>query len=82
VSATVDRLRERLANPDAVLSRTDLRDLGFGRRAVDAVFREAARREGVVLLPGYRRPMIRVAVYDGILAEATYGDGDGRVWPS
>jgi hypothetical protein len=30
---------DRLANPDAVLSRSDLRELGYERRAVDAIFR-------------------------------------------
>jgi hypothetical protein len=29
----------RLENPEAVLTRTDLRDLGYERRAVDAIFR-------------------------------------------
>jgi len=32
---------ERLANPGAVLSRTDLRELGYERRAIDAIFRPA-----------------------------------------
>jgi hypothetical protein len=33
-------LHERLAMPEALLSRTDLRELGWPRRAVDAIFRE------------------------------------------
>jgi hypothetical protein len=32
---------ERLDRPDAFLSRSDLRELGLERRAVDAVFRRA-----------------------------------------
>jgi hypothetical protein len=48
---------ERLTNPDAVLSRSDLRGLGYERRAIDAVF----RRCPVVWLPGYSRPLIRVS---------------------
>ena len=58
----------RLANPDALLSRGDLRELGLERRAVDAVFRELP----VVVLPGYSRPLIRVADYLALIAENTY----------
>ena len=50
---------ERLTNPDAFLSRSDLRELGLERRAVDAVFRALP----VVVLPGYSRPLIRVQDY-------------------
>jgi hypothetical protein len=65
---------DRLANPDAVLSRTDLRELGFERRAVDAIFRSCP----VVALPGYSRPLIRVADYNAFLERCTY-DGRERV---
>jgi hypothetical protein len=58
----------RLENPDAFLSRTDLAALGLERRAVDAVFRGCA----VVALPGYSRPLIRVADYLTFLEEHTY----------
>ena len=81
MTVTVEELRGRLENPDAVLSRTDLRALGYERRAVDALFREAARQGGVVCLPGYSRPMIRVETYLWIVSDSTYRDGDGRVWP-
>lgn len=40
-----------LETPGALLTRTHLRELGFERRAVDAVFRELP----VVALPGYSR---------------------------
>jgi len=60
---------ERLANPEALLSRTDLRELGLERRAVDAVFRALP----VVVLPGYRRPLVRVADYLELLERCTYG---------
>lgn len=60
---------ERLSNPDAFLSRTDLRELGLERRAVDAVFRAL----DVVVLPGYSRPLIRVADYLALLERSTYG---------
>jgi hypothetical protein len=62
---------DRLANPDAVLSRSDLGELGYERRAVDAIFRGCA----VVSLPGYSRPLIRVADYLAFLEQHTY---DGR----
>jgi len=74
------QLIERLGVPEAVLSRTDLAALGWQRRAVDAIFREAARLEGVVLIPGYSRPMIRVEIYREVIAHSTYRSD--RVWPS
>ena len=58
----------RLANPEAFLSRSDLRDLGLERRAVDAVFRACP----VVAIPGYSRPLIRVADYVALLEQHTY----------
>ncbi len=67
---------ERLANPDAFLSRTDLRELGLERRAVDAVFRACP----VVALPGYSRPLIRVADFDRFIEAATYDDERVRPW--
>lgn len=54
--------------PEALLSRSDLRALGLNRRAVDAVFRACP----VVVLPGYSRPMIRVADYVALITESTY----------
>lgn len=67
---------ERLANPDAVLSRGDLGELGLPRRAVDAVFRALP----VIVLPGYSRPMVRVGDYLAFVGEHTYR-GD-RVRPT
>jgi hypothetical protein len=71
--------RARLENPDAVLSRTDLGELGWPRRAVDAIFREAAKRSGVIVLPGYSRPVMLVSTYRAVLEDASYGLD--RVWP-
>jgi hypothetical protein len=65
---------ERLTNPNAVLSRSDLRELGYQRRAVDAVFRACP----VVVLPGYSRPLIRVSDYTSFLERSTY-NGRSRV---
>ncbi len=67
---------ERLANPGAVLSRSDLVELGYERRAVDAIFRGCP----VVSLPGYSRPLIRVADFERFIEENTYR-GD-RVRPT
>jgi hypothetical protein len=58
----------RLADPNAVLTRGDLRELGYERRAVDAIFRGCP----VVSLPGYSRPLIRVADYLAFVQTNTY----------
>jgi hypothetical protein len=65
---------ELLANPDALLSRSHLRELGLERRAVDAVFRSVP----VVSFPGYSRPLIRVRDYLALIDESTF-DGRSRV---
>jgi hypothetical protein len=57
-----------------VLSRTDLRDLGYERRAIDAIFRACE----VVVLPGHSRPLIKVADYLELVEQSTY-DGRTRV---
>ena len=61
-------LEQRLDNPAAFLSRTDLRELGLERRAVDAVFRALP----VVALPGYSRPLVRVRDYLELVEQNTY----------
>ena len=65
---------ELLATPEALLTRSHLRELGLERRAVDAVFRACP----VVALPGYSRPVIRVRDYQGLLERSTQ-DGATRV---
>jgi hypothetical protein len=67
--------QELLETPDALLTRSHLRELGLERRAVDAVFRALP----VVALPGYSRPMIRAEEYRELIARSTY-NGD-RVRP-
>jgi hypothetical protein len=59
---------ELLEMPSALLSRTHLRELGYERRAVDAIFRSCP----VVALPRYSRPLIRVADYTAFLERCTY----------
>jgi hypothetical protein len=58
-----------------MLSRTDLRELGLERRAVDAVFRALP----VVVFPGYARPLVRVCDYVELVEASTYRNEDGRV---
>jgi hypothetical protein len=62
---------ELLRTPEALLTRSHLRELGLERRAVDAVFRALP----TVHLPGYSRPFVRAEDYLGLIAERTY---DGR----
>lgn len=62
---------ERLATMGAFLSRSDLRELGLERRAIDAVFRGCP----IVVFPGYSRPLIRVADYHEFLQRSLYTDG-------
>ncbi len=59
---------DRLTTPGALLSRSDLRDLGLERRAVDAVFRALP----VIVLPGYTRPLIRAEDYMRLLDQSTF----------
>lgn len=60
----------RLDNPDAILTRSDLAELGYGRRAVDAIFRACP----VEVWPGYSKPMIRVSDFLELREQATYRD--------
>jgi hypothetical protein len=66
---------ELLETPHALLSRGHLRELGLERRAIDAIF----KRCPVVAIPGYTRPLIRVADYLQLLEQSIYA-GD-RVRP-
>jgi hypothetical protein len=59
---------ELLETPQALLTRTHLRELGLERRAVDAVFRALP----VVAFPGYSRPMIRVQDYLELVDHHTF----------
>ena len=65
---------ELLREPEALLNRGHLRELGLERRAFDAVFRACP----VVALPGYSRPVIRVRDYQALLERSTF-DGRTRV---
>ncbi len=46
--------------PEAVLTRSDLADLGYPRCAVDVIFKHVIREgAGVQMLPGFSRPIDR-----------------------
>ena len=67
---------ELLERPAGVLlTRSHLRELGLGRRAVDAVFAALP----VVILEGYAYSMIRAEDYLALIAERTYDES--RVHP-
>jgi hypothetical protein len=65
---------ELLETPEALLTRSHLRELGLERRAIDAVFRNLP----AVVLPGYARPLVRVRDYVALLEASTF-DGRTRV---
>ena len=70
---------ERVTVPEALLSRSDLRELGLERRAIDVVFRECP----IIVLPGYARPLVRVSDYLALLDGSTVCDRCGnRVRPT
>jgi hypothetical protein len=59
-----------LDRPGAFLTRSDLRELGLERRAVDAVFREL----DTFHLPGYSRPLIRAEDFRALLDRSRFSD--------
>jgi hypothetical protein len=61
---------ELVAQGTGLLTRSHLRELGLERRAIDAVLRAC----GVVELPGYKRPMVRVEAYLQLVERSTYRD--------
>jgi hypothetical protein len=65
---------ELLATPGAMLTRSHLAELGLGRAAIDAVFRDL----DVVVFPGSSRPHVRVGDFLELVQRSTYGDGRVR----
>jgi hypothetical protein len=59
---------ELLLIPGAVLTRSHLRELGLGRAAIDAVFRELP----VIVFPGSTRPHIRRDDYLELIEQSIY----------
>lgn len=66
--APMTAARHLLDTPDALLTRSHLQELGLERRAIDAVFRALP----TVVLPGYRRALIRAEDYRRLLGECTH----------
>jgi hypothetical protein len=67
---------ELLTRPHAILTRRHFRELGYERRAIDAIFRACP----VVSLPGYSISGVQVADYLRLIEQYTYR-GD-RVRPT
>jgi hypothetical protein len=61
---------ELLATPGALLTRSHLRELGLGRTAIDAVFRQL----DVVVFPGSTRPHVKRDDYLELVGRSTYDD--------
>jgi hypothetical protein len=68
---------ELLETPGAVLTSSHLRELGWTRTHIDAIWRACP----VIVLPGTRRPVLRVEDYLAYLDAHTYGDDPPRVRP-
>ncbi len=77
----VDELRRRaleasalIGIPGALLTSSHLAALGLSRRAIAAVFTEAARSGKAVYLPGHTRPLVRADFYVALLERCTFRD--------
>jgi fructose-1-phosphate kinase PfkB-like protein len=66
---------ELLATPGALLTRSHLRELGLGRAAVDAVFRQL----DIVVFVGSTRPHVKRDDYVELVKASTYDDSRVRV---
>jgi hypothetical protein len=65
-----------LEQPHGMLGRRHFKELGYERRAIDAIFREL----DLVYLPGYSYPLVRAADYLALIERQTYGND--RVHPT
>jgi hypothetical protein len=65
-----------LETPGALLTRTHLRELGLGRAAIDAVFRQLP----VVVFPGSSRPHVRREDYLELIEHSIFDES--RVRPT
>ena len=63
-------ISELLETPGALLTRSHLRELGLGRAAIDAVFRQLP----VVVFAGSTRPMVRCEDYLALVQASTYDE--------
>ena len=61
--------------PDAVLTRSDLAELGYPRRAIDIIIKNVMQDgAGVQVLPGFSRPMITVRDFLAFRDRCTFRD--------
>ena len=74
---TADRSRA-LVTPGAVLTSSHLKELGWTRTRIDAIWRACP----MVILPGTRRPVLRVEDFLAYLEEHTYRNEQPRVVPA
>jgi hypothetical protein len=63
-----------LTTPGALLTRSHLRELGLGRAAIDAVFRELP----VVVFPGSSRPHVRREDYLELIEHSSFDESRVR----
>jgi hypothetical protein len=67
---------ELLQTRGALLTTSDIAELGLSRRAIATVFRQCPH----VLLPGHRRPMVVSDVLRRFLEQSTHDNrGEGRL---
>lgn len=60
--------RELLLEPDGLMTSSHFAELGLTRAATDAIFRACP----TVVLPGFKRPMVKVRDYLELLDRSTY----------
>jgi len=78
VSSKKPTAAELLCSPSAVLTSAHLRELGWTRTHIDAIWRACP----VIVLPGTRRPVLRVEDDLAYLEQHTYRKERPRVRPS
>ena len=64
---------ELLKDPEAHLTTSDLRDLGFAEGARARIFQDLP----IVVIPGYRRAMVKVADFRAYLERHTHPPEEG-----
>ena len=72
---TAPSATELLQRTGALLTRSHLRELGLGRAAIDAVFRQLP----IVVFPGSSRPHVRREDYLALVDSSTYDESRVRL---
>ena len=68
---------ELLKTPGAMLTSSHLRELGWTRTHIDAIWRACP----MIVLPGTRRPVLAVEDYSAYIEEHTYRNDQRQVQP-